>query len=143
MEHSLNGKNWRMVGSVAAKGNSKNTQWYSFTDANPANGSNLYRLRMVDKDGTFDITRAKSLEFDITLETAMYPNPVAERLLLKMGDLSQIRRVELYNASGKSVLESETVTANGIDVKGLPTGFYVVRVTRNNGSTDIFKVLKQ
>ncbi len=143
VEHSLNGKNWQMIGSVAAKGNSKNTQWYSFTDNDPANGSNLYRLRMIDKDGTFDITRAKSLEFDITIETAMYPNPVAERLLLKTGDLSQIRRVELYNASGKSVLEAETVTASGIDVKGLPTGFYVVKVTRTNGSTDTFKVLKQ
>ncbi len=98
---------------------------------------------MIDRDGTFDITRAKSLEFDIAIETALYPNPVAERLLLKTNDLGQIRRVELYNASGKSVLEAETVTASGIDVKGLPTGFYVVKVTRTNGSTDTFKVLKQ
>ncbi|MPR33053.1 T9SS type A sorting domain-containing protein [Salmonirosea aquatica] len=143
VEHSLNGKNWRMIGSVAARGNSSSTQWYTFTDADPADGSNLYRLRMVDRDGTFDYTRARSLEFDIRLETALYPNPVSERLLLKAGDLSQIRRVELYNASGKSVLESEAITASGIDVKGLPTGFYVVRVTRTNGSTDTFKVLKQ
>ena len=143
VEHSLNGKNWRMIGSVAAKGNSRSTQWYSFTDNNPANGSNLYRLRMIDRDGSFDVTRAKSLEFDIAIETAMYPNPVAERLLLKTNDLGQIRRVELYNASGKSVLESESVTASGIDVKGLPTGLYVVKVTRTNGSTDTFKVMKQ
>lgn len=143
VEHSLNGKNWQKIGSVAARGNSSNTQWYSFADNNPANGSNLYRLRIVDRDGTFEITRARSLAFDIVIETAMYPNPVAERLLLKTGDLDQIRRVELYNASGKSVLESETVTASGIDVKGLPTGLYVVKVTRINGSTDTFKVLKQ
>ena len=143
VEHSLNGKNWRMIGRVAARGNSRSTQWYSFTDNSPANGANLYRLRMVDRDGTSDITRARSLEFDITIETALYPNPVAERLLLKTGDLSQIRRVELYNASGKSVLESDGVTARGIDVKGLPTGLYVVKVTRANGSTDTFRVLKQ
>ena len=143
VEHSLNGRNWRMIGSVAARGNSKNTQWYAFTDSNPANGSNLYRLRTVDRDGSFDITRAKSLEFDIAIETALYPNPVAERLLLKTDDLGRVRRVELYNASGKSVLESETVTASGIDVRGLPAGFYVVKVTRTNGSTDTFKVLKQ
>jgi hypothetical protein len=143
VEHSLNGKNWQMIGSVAAKGNTKNTQWYTFTDTNPANGSNLYRLRMIDRDGSFDITRAKSLEFDITIETAMYPNPVSERLLLKTNDLGQIRRVVLYNASGKSVLESDSIAANGIDVKSLPTGFYVVKVTRTNGSTDTFKVLKQ
>lgn len=143
VEHSLNGRNWRMIGSVAARGNSKNTQWYAFTDSNPANGSNLYRLRTVDRDGSFDITRAKSLEFDMAIETALYPNPVAERLLLKTDDLGRVRRVELYNASGKSVLESDSVTASGIDVRGLPAGFYVVKVTRANGSTDTFKVLKQ
>jgi len=143
VEHSLNGKNWQKIGSVAAKGNSSNTQWYSFTDNDPANGSNLYRLRIVDRDGTFEITRAKSLTFDIGIETVVYPNPVTERLLLKTSDLSRIRRVELYDASGKSVLESETVTASGIDVKGLPTGLYVIKVTRTNGSTDSFKIVKQ
>ena len=143
VEHSLNGKNWQKIGSVAAKGNSSNTQWYSFTDNDPANGSNLYRLRIVDRDGTFEITRAKSLTFDIGIETVVYPNPVTERLLLKTSDLSRIRRVELYDASGKSVLESETVTASGIDVKGLPTGLYVIKVTRTNGSTDTFKIVKQ
>jgi hypothetical protein len=143
VEHSLNGKNWQKIGSVAAKGNSSNTQWYSFTDNDPANGSNLYRLRIVDRDGTFEITRAKSLTFDIGIETVVYPNPVTERLLLKTSDLGQIRRVEFYNASGKSVLESETVTASGIDVKGLPTGLYVIKVTRTNGSTDSFKIVKQ
>ncbi|GHB73965.1 T9SS type A sorting domain-containing protein [Persicitalea jodogahamensis] len=143
VEHSLNGKNWRMIGKVAAEGNSKNTQWYSFTDVNPANGSNLYRLRMVDRDGTFDYSRIKSLEFDINIETALYPNPVAERLLLKTDDLSKISRVELYNAMGVAVIHTESVSDTGLDVKSLPTGLYVVKVTRTNGSTDTFKVLKQ
>ncbi|MFB9294249.1 T9SS type A sorting domain-containing protein [Persicitalea jodogahamensis] len=143
VEHSLNGKSWRMIGQVAAEGNSKNTQWYSFTDVNPANGSNLYRLRMVDRDGTFYYSRIKSLEFDINIETALYPNPVAERLLLKTDDLSKISRVELYNAMGVAVIHTESVSDTGLDVKSLPTGLYVVKVTRTNGSTDTFKVLKQ
>ena len=143
VEHSLNGKNWQMIGKVAAQGNSKNTQWYSFTDVNPANGSNLYRLRIVDRDETFDYSRVKSLEFDITIETALYPNPVAERLLLKTDDLAKISKVQLFNSMGVAVMQSDTVSSNGLDVKNLPTGLYVVKVTRTNGSTDSFKVLKQ
>ncbi len=143
VEHSLNGKNWQMIGKVAAKVNSNDKQWYSFTDVNPANGSNLYRLRMVDRDGTFDYSRVKSLEFDITIETAMYPNPVAERLLLKTDDLKKISRVELFNTMGVAVIQSDTMPNIGLDVKNLPTGLYVVKVTRTNGSTDTFKVLKQ
>lgn len=143
IEHSLNGKSWRMIGKVAAGGNSKNTQRYSFTDVNPANGANLYRLRMIDRDGTFDYSRAKSLEFDISIETALYPNPVAERLLLKTDDLAKISRVQLFNAVGVAVIQSDRVTSAGLDVRNLPAGLYVVKVTRTNGSTDTFKVLKQ
>lgn len=143
VEHSLNGKNWQMIGKVAARGNSNDKQWYSFTDVNPANGSNLYRLRMVDRDGTFDYSRVKSLEFDIDIETALYPNPVAERLLLKTDDPTKISRVELYNSMGVAVIQSDIVPNSGLDVKNLPAGLYVVKVTRTNGSTDTFKVLKQ
>jgi hypothetical protein len=143
VEHSLNGKNWRKIGKVAAKGNSNDKQWYSFIDVNPADGSNLYRLRMVDRDGTFDYSRIRSLEFDIDIETVLYPNPVAERLLLKTDDLKKISRVELYNSMGVAVIQTDTVPNNGLDVKNLPTGLYVVRVTRTNGSTDTFKVVKQ
>lgn len=143
VEHSLNGKNWQMIGKVAAGGNSSDKQWYSFTDVNPANGANLYRLRMVDRDGTFDYSRVKSLEFDISIETALYPNPVAERLLLKTDDLAKISRVQLFNAVGIAVIQSDRVTSAGLDVRNLPAGLYVVKVTRTNGSTDTFKVLKQ
>lgn len=143
VEHSLNGKNWQMIGKVPARVNSNDKQWYSFTDVNPANGSNLYRLRIVDRDETFDYSRVKSLEFDITVETAMYPNPVAERLLLKTDDLKKISRVELFNTMGVAVIQSDTMPNNGLDVKSLPAGLYVVKVTRTNGSTDTFKVLKQ
>lgn len=143
VEHSLNGKNWRMIGKVAARGNSNDKRWYSFMDVNPANGSNLYRLRMVDRDETFDYSRIRSLEFDIDIETALYPNPVDERLLLKTDDLKKISRVELYNTMGVAVMHSDNVPNNGLDVKNLPAGLYVVKVTRTNGSTDTFKVMKQ
>uniref|UniRef100_UPI00359492BE ice-binding family protein n=1 Tax=Persicitalea sp. TaxID=3100273 RepID=UPI00359492BE len=143
VEHSLNGKTWQMIGKVAAKGDTNDKQWYSFTDVNPANGSNLYRLRIVDRDGTFDYSRLKSLEFDINIETALYPNPVSERLLLKTDDLKKISRVEFYNSMGIAVMQSDSVPNSGLDVKNLPTGLYVVKVTRTNGSTYTFKVLKQ
>ncbi|TDB65793.1 T9SS type A sorting domain-containing protein [Arundinibacter roseus] len=143
IEHSLTGKQWQKIGAVAAQGNSRQTNWYSFVDDNPANGTNLYRLRMIDKDGSNEVTRARSLDFEILVETTLYPNPVVEKLLIKADDLSKIRRVELYNATGRTVFVSETISAQGIDVKNLPNGFYVVRVTRTNGSSDSFKVLKQ
>lgn len=142
IEHSLNAKNWLKIGTVLSKGDSKDLERYLFTDTNPANGTNFYRLRMVDRDGTFAYTRAKSLEFDIKIETALYPNPVSDKLLIKVQDMTKIKSVSLLNLQGKVVLESNTVPTNGLDVMNLPTGLYVVQVVNINGSVNSFKVMK-
>ncbi|WP_428657890.1 T9SS type A sorting domain-containing protein [Runella sp.] len=142
IEHSLNAKNWQKIGVVLSKGESEALERYLFTDTNPANGTNFYRLRMVDRDGTSAYTRAKSLEFDIKVETALYPNPVADRLLIKAQDMTKIKSVSLLNLQGKVVLESSIVPTNGLDVINLPTGLYVVQVVNVNGSVNSFKVMK-
>jgi hypothetical protein len=41
------------IGTVAAAGNSSSTLYYTYTDNYPLNGTNSYRLRMVDLNGTF------------------------------------------------------------------------------------------
>lgn len=142
IEHSLNAKNWQKIGTVLSKGDSKNLERYLFTDTNPANGLNYYRLRMVDRDGSFAHTLVKSLEFEIKMETALYPNPVADRLLIKAQDMTKIKSVSLVNLQGKVVLESSTVPTNGLDVMSLPTGLYVVQVVNTNGSVNSFKIMK-
>ncbi|WP_184171513.1 T9SS type A sorting domain-containing protein [Rhabdobacter roseus] len=142
VEHSLNGKQWRTIGTVAAKGNSQSTLWYSFVDADPANGENLYRLRMVDKDRTHAYSPVRSLSFDIKVGTYLYPNPVAEKLLINIDDWNKVERVQVYSNSGKAVYEAQSAPVDGIDVKNLPAGLYVVRVTRTNGAVEAYKVVK-
>lgn len=142
IEHSLNAKIWTKIGSVLSKGNSNALERYLFTDSNPANGTNFYRLRMVDRDGTFSHTRAKSLEFSIAIDAALYPNPVVDKLLLKVDDFNKVKSVNFINLQGRTILESTNISANGIDVNSLPTGLYVVQVVNINGSVNSFKIMK-
>ena len=46
-------QNWVRVGEVAASGNSNSTKEYSFTDKKLNSGKYIYRLKMIDADGTY------------------------------------------------------------------------------------------
>ncbi|MBB5287208.1 hypothetical protein HNQ92_005371 [Rhabdobacter roseus] len=141
VEHSRDGKSWRSLGQVKAQGESTSLQHYAFTDTDPAQGENLYRLRIVDADGSYAFSRLRSLTFARSQELVLYPNPVTERLLLD--DWSQVQRVRLYGPSGKLIQERSQGLASGLDVKPLPAGLYLVELTRTNGSVYTYRIVKQ
>jgi hypothetical protein len=56
IESSVDGVNWRMVGSVDAAGNSTEELWYEFFDFDFEKGAyNYYRLHQYDFDGEMDM----------------------------------------------------------------------------------------
>ncbi|UBM60936.1 T9SS type A sorting domain-containing protein [Marinilongibacter aquaticus] len=140
---SLDAKNWKSIASVAALGESTTDHWYSFNDANPANGTNYYRIKSVDRDGATDFSYIQSLEFEIANAASFYPNPVAETLKLKGENLANVSKVTVLNMMGGTLVETDKISASGIDVRQLPAGSYIVRLERKNGSVNAYKVVKQ
>jgi len=142
VEHSMDGKKWSRIGSVSAKGESRNMQYYSFTDLSPLNGENLYRLKMVDLDGTFAYSRIRSQTFDSQI--SIFPNPLTEGDLLNLSvpDLTTISHLKIYDVQGK-VVHSVKKPAGKIDVSALPAGVYIVQLTGTNGSVSAHRIVKQ
>jgi hypothetical protein len=147
IEHSVNGKTWKQLGSVNAKGESSNLVSYQYTDTKPVNSTNLYRLKMIDKDATFTYSRIQSLKFEFAVKTVLYPNPVMDYLTLSVDDMSQVQRIQINNIIGNSVFDKTKTTAAdmsaNLDVKSLPSGLYFVRITRDNGNIALSKIVKQ
>ena len=52
IEHSMDIKNWRVIGSVNGGGTTTETQHYTFDHTNVLEGTNYYRLYQTDIDGT-------------------------------------------------------------------------------------------
>ncbi|OZI07836.1 hypothetical protein BWI93_12475 [Siphonobacter sp. BAB-5385] len=142
VEHSLDGRNWRNLGSVAAVGNSTTQQRYSYLDTDPANGLNYYRLRMVDFDGHTELSRSQSLSFERGLQANVYPNPAVDYLTLEVKDASKVERVQILSTTGGAVYESAAPAAQ-VKVSNLTKGLYLVRFQFKNGSTETYKVIKQ
>lgn len=141
IERSADGNNYAKIGEVPAAGYSASARNYSFTDASPLNGENYYRLKMVDKDGKFEYSVVRTVNFSAASDTyvSVYPNPFTEKVMVKLNVTNAgTAMIMVYDNSGKIVRSQAAPVAKGdniLTVKGLEklaVGTYIIRI--NDGS---------
>ena len=143
IERSTNGRHWKMIGSVNAVTNSSFKTAYQYLDLSPDAGENLYRLKMIDRDGTFAFSNISAVIFDQELlKISIYPNPVSDRLLLSLKSTGEISGLVIYNSFGIAVRSLGSYSANGISVSGLPKGVYVLTIKMVDGRSVQNKFIK-
>jgi hypothetical protein len=143
IEHSLDGENWRVIGSQAAAGTRAEKQYYSFTDMNPGKGTHLYRLKMLDQDGSFTYGPVKALQLTETNEVSFYPNPVSDKLFITAKTWADLQQVTLVDTRGSVVFTARTLPAGGIDMQPLPAGIYLLQVSARYASLKTYKIVKR
>lgn len=141
IQRSDDGKSWGHLGSVKAVGESKSPVSYTFHDDSPLTGDNYYRLKMIDRDGTFSYSRIRSLNFPELGHYKVYPNPVSDILKIEVNKNSRIAGVTISNPSGVVVFHSAQTDGNSINVSKLPTGLYLMKVDYEGGAQIKHKVL--
>ena len=141
IERSIDNKPFEKIGDMKAKGvQSSVTSVYSFTDAMPAVGKNIYRLKMIDTRNGFKYSANKTVSSVghvlYTTDFHTYPNPA------KPGDAIHIfvkekgqYTMQVFNLTGKMVF---AVNASGGGTAGLTVnlpsqlgkGLYFLRLTQ-------------
>ncbi len=146
VQRSQSGKVWSVIGRVQARGESSELVGYSFADQSPASGQNLYRLRMIDKDGTFAFSSIRNIDFKGKAGVLLYPNPVTDKIYVDTKDNVAIVRIQINDASGRvvydKVMSGRAAFSKEIDVSKLPAGTYLVLIGRTNGTSDVMKIVK-
>lgn len=142
VQRSGDGKAWEKLETIVAKGESSVEAHYSAVDDSPLNGDNFYRLKMVDKDGTFALSKIRNVQFDLKTAYTLFPNPVSDKLNLKSTeDWNSVSSIKIYNAQGVEVYASPLVPVKEIEVKNLPSGTYVVKLSRKSRPSQSYKVV--
>lgn len=138
IQKSTDGIKWQVVGSVEGAGSTNQSQFYSFKDFSPNQGSIVYyRLRQVDYDGAEDFSEIRSVRVSASIWT-LAPNPANEFTILRSIESISLNDVVIKDIRGLSVQSSDNL--NRIDdysvmiqTSKLTTGVYFVTV---NGRTD-------
>ncbi len=127
VERSSNGREYQSIGKVAAAGPS--SAKYSFVDAKPIEGANYYRLKIVDKDGSFSYSKVIVINTKPTSAISVYPNPAGETLTLTHTRAINKAVVEIYSVDGKRINTyhvQPSAIQSTIDVSELVKGTYML-----------------
>jgi Secretion system C-terminal sorting domain len=140
------GAHWAVLGTVAAHGSSDAAVNYSFTDLNPAAGSNEYRLQMVDRDARYTYSDVKVVRTGLISSVSLYPNPARDYVNVTLAAEANLNvSIRLISQAGQLLLEKRVDNAGGmtvsLPVSGYPQGNYLVLVTGADGTTQVNKLL--
>lgn len=126
IQHSVGGHAWTMVGSVPASGQSGTIKTYKYIHTSPVDGTNYYRVVLVNESGRAQFSRVVQIEFEESIPLKIYPNPVINGILnLQMSADSD---VTIFTRNGKAVMQKHCKAGKSkLYVNDLPTGLYQVK----------------
>lgn len=136
---------WQTLDFIKGAGTAFDTRTYYFKHKNPRPGSNYYRLKQMDYDGSYKYSSVVSV--DLTnhhlSNLKIFPNPVQNNqftLYLPEIDMEQAT-LEIFNTVGQLV-QTEVLTHSETVIRtdNLPTGMYWFSVDVN-GQRSIEKVI--
>jgi|GEM_PF-2949243 len=156
LERSANGIAFSalaFIQSKAANGVSNETLLYNFTDNKPFKGSSFYRLKMLDRDGSFKYSQVvvlKGTRPTVLQLSAVYPNPVQSVLnLLVTSPANNMVTFLISDLSGKVVMQQRANLISGdnpvrLQVGRLAAGSYLLKAVCNSGcQTSVQPFVKQ
>ncbi|MEO0727995.1 MAG: hypothetical protein AAFZ63_25840, partial [Bacteroidota bacterium] len=130
IEHSTDGVNFKEIGRVNGAGNSTSTQSYAWEDRTPIIGTNYYRVRQVDFDGTTDYSPLVSAVFQKTTsgEVVIYPTVVTSGQVPSIRFSSPVdarTTISIFDNSGRLYHEQIFETReDALNIGHLPPGNY-------------------
>lgn len=144
VERSIDGMNFTTAGRIEAK-NGIAQQSYSLRETLPASLLNAatiyYRLKMVDKDGTFSYSKLTTVAPQKLAQFVISPNPATNFVNIaipkaKMVAICTVTGQTLYRATLDASADTHTVRFNR-----LPAGTYLLKVVKENNDTIVEKLL--
>jgi hypothetical protein len=132
LERSTDAKEWQTIGTLTGAVNSSETRHYNFVDYAPIQGTNYYRLKHTNWDGTSTHSQIKAVDFSASASTfSVYPNPAASFVNVEVPEQEQEDEelcISLYSEDG-SLISKSILRSNRLDIQDLSKGIYLIQIT--------------
>jgi hypothetical protein len=143
IEFSVDGRSWSKAGTLTIDNFSKGN--WQFTHTNIPTGNLYYRIKQIDKDGSFTYSRIVLLKNNIKGGGyVIYPNPANNYIAISTGyDAVNKAAVQLFDATGRLLLIKTITSSNEeINTTTYPRGTYMLRIV-NEEEVVTYKVVVQ
>jgi len=141
IQRSQNGIDFFDIGVVAANGNATSNTKYTFSDVNPINGKNYYRLKIVDEYKKKEFSTVLQFGFGVSNGKNLlkiYPNPATDFSQIQIvSDEATEAVLQIVDLSGKIVSSHKKSLSVGTNVftmnslSELQAGTYLVKAIIN------------
>lgn len=137
---------WISIGFIKGFGTTTTQNNYSYTDQNPFMGNNLYRLKQIDLDGTFEYSDEVNVELVLSeyVLAQNYPNPFNPTTTINFNiPKEDFVNVTIFNSIGEKVatLLDGIMTSGShsltFDANGFASGLYILRMSSGSYSNTI------
>jgi hypothetical protein len=150
IERSADGKKFDyVVGRVNSVGDHAEPHTYTISDNSLMNGTNYYRLKMIDRDGKFTYSSVELLQLSVDNSSllSVYPNPSSDKVYITLSNERE-RNLGMYimDIAGKEVYRQQVALVKGINkvevsLAELLDGNYFIRLDDPTIST--IKIVKK
>ena len=144
VERSADGRSFAKLATVTSH-NSASGGTYSYTDPQPADGVNYYRLRLIDLDHTSTYSPVATLTVACGAASVvrLVPNPATSTVQL-LG-LRAGQTLAIYGGDGRLVYAGPAIEGtHQLEVSGWATGLYLLHIRQADGTlASTHKLVKQ
>lgn len=144
---TLDDQQFKKIGYQTAMGQGAE---YRFKDLQPKVGINSYRLKMYDKDGSFEYSKVSSAMLGNADQDDLFiiqPNPVIDQLkVVKKGKTYGQARFTIFNISGARMLDwhvNEVSSMIKKDVSFLKPGLYLLKIDLKERRSQTIRFIKK
>ncbi|ODS76857.1 MAG: hypothetical protein ABS46_18855 [Cytophagaceae bacterium SCN 52-12] len=142
LERSPDGSDWTRITQVPGRQSVErlSVPTYRYIDPDPVPGRNIYRLKMVDTDGTVAYSKLESVF--LHLEVRVYPNPAKDYLLVDYPSPEEAL-YEVFAPDGRVVVRGRLTRKSRIDLGAISPALYVIRLVLDSGQTFTRRIIKE
>ncbi|MBC6696506.1 T9SS type A sorting domain-containing protein [Hymenobacter puniceus] len=140
VERASDSREFAAIASVPAAGYSQMVRTYSATDQKPLTGNNYYRLKQLDRDGTFAYSQVVSVHVAGVDKPDLSAYGTSRRLTVQLNTSAAFEALRVTDSMGR-VLYTENMAAGTtgsvvreIPLRGTGAGVYIVQAVTNQGT---------
>jgi hypothetical protein len=86
---------------------------------------------------------ANTIEVNPTKSVLIYPNPVKEKLNIKLTGIEGVSEITIFNINGEKIISTKTdKTYTEMELSTLKPGYYTIKIVNQNKIHSSFKILK-